>query len=402
MNRSSHAEKKKKLSRTQIADRFLCRPVFGIPFFFAVLSLIFFLSFGGIGNAIERVLYALLLRYGDAAAIAMIRLGVSDLAVRYLIDGIYGAFASAVAFLPQTVIFFLLIRALDDCGYLSRAIFVTDRFFRVFGLSGKAVIPLILGYGCAVSSVCVCDCENEHENAVLCALPFIPCNARLPVLLFLADSFFPNGKILFAVFILALSLALVFLSLVTASCRKQIRRLPSIPLPKYRLPEPRRLIREITDKSREYIIRALFAVLLCSAVFSALAMLTPSLRPTEDVTQSVLYLTAERISVIFRPLGFGRGEMAAALIFGFFAKENMVCIFRLLTKNDLSSLLTPAAAVSFTAFSMFYAPCASLLLTVSRKGKTKRALTLLFRTFAVAYTLSLILHALFLIIWKHC
>ena len=351
---------------------------------------------------LERLLYAVLTRWGDAAALTLTRLGASDFAVRYLIDGVYEAFASAVAFLPQTVIFFLLIRALDDCGYLPRAVFVTDRFFRTFGLSGKAVIPLILGYGCAVSSVCACDHGSEEENAVLCALPFIPCNARLPVLLFLANSFFPDGGVLFSIFILALSLALVFLALATSKCRKrEPSPLPAL-LPKYRLPEPRRLIFEITEKSREYVMRAGIAVLLSGAVFSALAMLTPSFHPTEDATQSILYLTAEKTAVLLRPLGFGRGEMAAALIFGFFAKENMIGVFRLMSKNDLSSLISPAGAVSFTAFSMFYAPCASLLFAAARKGKTKRALRLFFRTLAVAYTLSLVLHSLFLIIWKNC
>lgn len=400
MNRSKHTEKRSPPSPSQVADRLLCRPVFGIPFFFAVLSLVFFLSFGGVGNMLERLLYAVLSRWGDAAALTLTRLGATDFAVRYLIDGVYEAFASAVAFLPQTVIFFLLIRALDDCGYLPRAVFVTDRFFRLFGLSGKAVIPLILGYGCAVSSVCACDHGSEEEDAVLCALPFIPCNARLPVLLFLADSFFPDGRVLFSVFILALSLALVFLALAASKCRKPSPL--SALLPKYRLPEPRRLIFEITEKSREYVVRAGIAVLLSGAVFSALAMLTPSFHPTEDVTQSILYLTAEKTAVLLRPLGFGRGEMAAALIFGFFAKENMIGVFRLMSKNDLSSLISPAGAVSFTAFSMFYAPCASLLFAAARKGKTKRALRLFFRTLAVAYTLSLVLYSLFLIIWKNC
>ncbi len=401
MQRSEYGTKKNPPSLSQYVDRFLCRPVFGMPFFFAVLSIVFFLSFGGIGKALERILYAVLSQWGDIASLALTRLGASELAVRYLIDGIYEAFASAAAFLPQTVIFFLLIRALDDCGYLSRAVFVTDRFFRAFGLSGKAVLPLILGYGCAVSSVCVCDCDSE-ENVVLRALPFVPCNARLPVLLFLADSFFPDGKILFSLFILSLSLALVFLALVTAPRHKCAAPPLVLSLPEYRLPNPRRLISEITEKSREYIVRAGIAVLLSASIFSLLAMMTPSLCPTENAAESILYLAAEKIAVIFRPLGFGRGEMAAALIFGFFAKENMIGVFRLLTKNDLSTLVTPAGAVSFTAFSMFYAPCAPLLLTITRKGKSRQARKLLFRTFAVAYTLSLILHALFLVVWKNC
>lgn len=384
------------------ADRLLCRPAFGIPFFFAVLFIVFHLSFYGIGETLSRFLESGLFRLGENAADALRRCGASDLTVRYLIKGVYTSLASAIAFFPQTVIFFLLIRALNDCGYLSRVVFVTDRFFRMFGLSGRAVVPLLLGYGCAVSSVCICDSESSEGSAVICALPFIPCNARLTVLLFLADSFFPKQKAIFAVSVFALSFILIFLSFLMTSHRKKNPPPPITELPEYRLPNPRMLLEETANTAREYFIRAGTAVGLCSAVFSALAMLMPSLKPTQEFSKSLLYGFAARIAPIFRPLGFDDVSAVCALIFGFFAKENMIGIFPISAPVELSALFSTAGAAAFTVFSMFYTPCASLLFAVAQKSGIREATKLFFHTFTIAYTVSLILYTILHIFWMDC
>ncbi len=378
-------------SLTDLADRLLCRPAFGIFFFFAVMSLVFFLSFRGIGGLLSDVLEAVLIRWGNTASLVLLRLGVSPLAVRYLTGGIYTAIASAIAFLPQTVVFFVLIRALDDCGYLSRAVFATDRFFRIFGLSGKAVIPLLLGYGCAATSVSVCD---SKQGAVIRALPLVPCSARLPVILFLADTFFPTCRTPIAVLILALSFVLVFLSLLLSHGRKDESHALITELPSFRFPRRKTLAEEISEKSREYLSRAGTAVLVSCAVFTALAMLTPDLRLTENVSQSILYAIFGKISAIFRPLGFDRPEMTAALFFGFFAKENIITVLEVMTNHDLHTLLTPPAAIAFTAFSSFYAPCIFLFSSAIERSGRKSAYQLLLRSFCIAYALSLLLYTL--------
>lgn len=391
-----------RLSPTDMADLLLCRPVFGIPFFLAVLSLVFFLSFCGTAQALADRLLSVLLRWGDAASDTLCEIGVSALVVRYLIGGVYTAVASALAFLPQTLIFFTLMCALDGSGYLARAVFATDRFFHIFGLSGNAVIPLILGYGCAVSSARACSDEPRERKAVLRALPLIPCSARLPVLLFLADAFFPTDKVLFCIFILFLSFVLVFFSLLVSSGGSADAPMLIKELPPFRFPDVRVLLREAAAIAREYLIRAATAVFLCCTVFSGLALLTPRLQPIADGTQSLLYLLAEQLSPVFRPLGFDRPEMTAALIFGFFAKENIVCVLRLLAENDLSSMLSPAGAAAFTAFSVFYTPCAFLTCACAEIEGKRRAVTLLFHSFALAYALSLILYTLLHILVTHC
>ena len=388
------------LSRTDAVDRLLFRPLIGIPFFFAVMSLVFFLSFRGIGGRLSDALEAVFLRWGTAISEALLRRGVSALAVRFAVGGIYTAVTSAAAFLPQTAVFFLFIKALDDCGYLARAVFVTDRFFRIFGLSGSAVIPFLLGYGCAVSAVPVSGSEKS-EQAVLRALPFVPCNARLPVILFLADSFFPAHKTLAALLILALSFLLILLTLLLSPDKKDAPSL-IVGLPSYRVPRPRVLVREAAEKSKEYLSRAMTAVLLSCAVFSALAMLTPDLRPTENVRQSVLFAVSEKIAVIFRPLGFDQPEAAAALCFGFFAKENIIGVLGIMTKSSLRELLSPSAALSFTAFCAFYTPCVFLLAAVRKKAGRRSAILLFLRTLSLAYALSLVLYAFHRVIAVYC
>lgn len=384
------------------ADGILCRPLFGIPFFFAVLALVFFLSFSGPGAAVSRFSEAILLRYDGIISEFLLHLGVSDFTVRYLIGGVYAALVSAISFLPQTAVFFLFIRALDDCGYLARAEFVTDRFFRIFGLSGRAVIPILLGYGCAVSSVCACEKGSSEGNAVIGALPFIPCSARLPVLLFLADSFFPEYKVVFSVSVFILSYVLIFLSLlIEAGGRGEVSAEIEV-LPEYRFPDIRGLWDGLVSISRGYLIRACTAVGLCSIVFSGLAMLTPALGPAWEMDQSLLYGIGASLSPLFRPLGFGCAQASVALIFGFFAKENMISVFLLPTAQDLPSILSPAAAISFTVFSMFYAPCASLLFAVGQRSGIRASLKLFFRTFFIAYSFSLVLYTLSHIIETHC
>ena len=382
-------KKQDHFSLTDTIDRLLCRPAFGIPFFFAVLSLVFFLSFRGLGGTLSTLLESALFRWCTRASHSLLYFGVSEYAVRYLIDGICTAIASALAFLPQTVVFFVLIRALDDCGYLARAIFVTDRFFRTFGLSGNAVIPLLLGYGCAASSVSVCTSEPKERNAVIRVLPFVPCSARLPVILFLADSFFPKHKTLVFLLIFALSFVLIFFSFLLSSDRKE--KVPSLitALPDYRLPSPKALLAEATCKSREYLFRTVTAVLISCAAFSALAMLTPSLSPTEDPSQSLLYAVCDKISPVFGPLGFDCPEMTAALIFGFFAKENIIGVLGTMAKCAPVTVISPPSAAAFTVFSTFYAPCIFLFSAEVKRSGTAKALRFLWQNLLMAYAIAL-------------
>lgn len=383
-------KKQKRLSPTDTLDRLLFRPIFGIPFFFAVLSLVVFLSFYGIGGRLADVLETILFQIGESSARKFLQLGVSAFAVHYLIDGIYAAIASAIAFLPQTLIFFLLVRVLDECAYLPRAILATDRFFRRFGLSGNAVIPLMLGCGCGASSVSVCP-GHPDQNAVIRALPFVPCNARLPVILFLADSFFPTRKTFAVILIFALSFVLITLSLLFSAQSKSGDSPLITELPNFRLPRLRILKKEVKERSIEYLERAGTAVFFSSAVFSLLAMLTPSLHPTEHISQSILYAGAVKAVAIFRPLGFDRPEAAAALFFGFFAKENIISVLGIMAQDDLYTLITPHAAIAFTAFCAFYTPCVFLLSAEAKRSGISKAMILFFRTFAVAYLLSFIL-----------
>lgn len=380
-------------------DRLLCRPALGLPFFFFVMSAVFYLSFSGLGEFLSIGTERFLLRTGGGAERALRAFGVADWFIRYLIDGVYRAVASTVAFLPQTAIFFFLLEGLRDCGYLARAVFVADRFFRSFGLSGNAVIPLAVSCGCAVPTVTDPSVEREERERLIRAVPFVPCSARLPVLLYLTDAFFPKSRTLLCVFFLCLVFVLVFLSFAASRTEECAAVDLIVCLPRYRAPRLRVLACEVLQKCREYLIRAGTVVLFCAAVFSALAFLTPSLRIAESGRESLLYALSERIAPVFRPLGFGKGETAAALLLGFFAKENIVYGLGLFSDCDLVALLPPPSALSFTAFAMFYAPCVSLFWAVKREYGFSRALVLLLRTFFAAYLTSLVLYTLSYIVF---
>ncbi len=366
-------------------DALICRPSIGIPLFFLVIALVFFLTFSSLGAWFSSMLESIFSSASSYLKGFLEGIGTDELLTRLLTEGIWKGVSAVLSFIPQTVILFFLLAWLEDSGYLARAAFVMDPLMRRFGVSGRAIIPMLIGFGCTVPAVmsAVTLDETEKERTVM-ALPFVPCSARLPVIFMIAGLCFPNHAALTAMLLYLISFAAVFLSLLLA--KKEEKPLPPLimELPKYRLPRLVSLLREVKMKLRDFLLRAGTVVFLSCLAVDLLAMLTPALRPAAHAEESILSLVGGAVAPLFAPLGFGDGRLISALAAGFFAKESIVSTSEILIPEGITSLLTKAEALSFGVFSLLYLPCAASVSAIRKELGAKKTVFLLLRTLAIA------------------
>ena len=365
-------------------DFFLCRPIIGIPLFFLVMYAVFSLSFSRAGAWLTGIMEAFFFHLTEMLQNILLQAGAEEKLVSFLI-GVCRNTASVLSFLPQTAIFFFLLKGIEDCGYMARAVFAMDTFFSRFGLSGNAAIPAIIGCGCSVSAISASEKLDPRERKhLIFSVPFLICNARLPVLFFLAESFFPEHKALAAWFFYALSVFTFFISSLISSKGKSAPPL-IVRLTDYKIPSPCVLFREAKEKSKEFLNRTATVFFLCSVGIHLIDWIFPQFFIAEE---------ENLFSWIFSPLGFGKPPFTTALFTGFFAKENLMFILEMFAKKELVSLLEFPARVSFTAFSMLYLPCFSAVCSVFREMGMKKALFFALRSFLFAYIESFSLYTL--------
>ncbi len=370
-------------------DAIICRPLIGIPLFFAVMSLVFFLTFSSLGAMGSAYLEMIFTELAAALRTFLLNLGINDFICRFLTDGVWMGVASVLAFIPQTAVLFFLLAFLKDSGYLARAALVTDRLVRHFGLSGRALIPILLGFGCTVPAIMSTNTPDQQEKeAILMSLPFIPCNARFPVIVLISSSFFPKHTALFATALYFLCIITTFLSSLLYRRKNQVLTPLVMELPKYQLPRPKVLFDEVKQKLCDFLIRAGTVVFLSCVIVDLMAMLTPTFQPAASGQESILAHLGNQIAPLFVPFGFSDGRLIAALAAGFFAKESIVSTIRILIPEGLPSILSPANAVSFAVFSLLYVPCAASLSTLRREMGWKKAAFCFLRTFLFALIIS--------------
>ncbi len=388
----------KKPSFSDRLDRMICRPFVGLPLFLAVVFLVFLLTFSSVGGYLTEQLEKLFSYLGGSLYELLARLGVSEGIRHFLTDGIFSGVAAVLSFMPQTAILFLLLALLEDSGYMARAAFVMDSTLRPFGLSGKAFIPMLIGFGCtvpAVLSTTTLD-EKEKETAIF-SLPFIPCSARFPIFAMLISTFFEKYAALaaFSIYLLGI-LAAVFSAFLHSRSKSGCPAPPlTIELPKYRMPRIRNLMREVGAKLKDFLIRAGTIVFLSCVVISILSSLSPDLTPAENGEDSILAAFGRLFSAPFALLGFGDGRILSALAAGFFAKESIVSTIEILIPQGLSSVLSPAGAASLAVFSLLYTPCAATLSAIRKELGGRKALYTLFRCLLFAFAASFLVYTIF-------
>lgn len=366
--------------KTAHVDAVLTHPTAGLPIFLVIMLALFWTVFGAPGAKLTEwsEWVVALVQLGLDNALAAV--GASDWITSLVVDGIVGGVGSVLVFVPQFVLLFLGIGLLEDSGYMARAAFVMDRHMRRFGLSGKAFIPMMVGFGCNVPAIMATralSSERERRLTVL-LLPFMSCGARMPVYALLAAAFFGPwaGIVIFALYALG-----IFVATGTGwLLRRTLLKGPPPPfimeLPPYRMPLPANLAGNLRERVADYVRRAGTIIFAAAVLVWFLQSFTPGLVLTENPGDSLFAGLGKALSVLFAPLGLGDWRITVALLTGIAAKEAVVSTLGVLFATGegvgaltqaLSTILTPASALAMMVFVLLYVPCTATIAAMKRE-----------------------------------
>lgn len=403
------ARKQGEKTWTDRIDAIATHKFWAFPVFLAMLLIMFWFTFGPVGSTLSNLLAAVI-EQGLEPVIrtGLTQAGAAPWAVSLVCDGVIVGVGGVVTFLPMIAILFLFLSILEDSGYMSRAAFVMDRTLRHFGLSGKAFIPLLMGFGCTVPAVMGArTMENEKDRRMTIMLvPFMSCSARLPIYGLLVSAFFPayRAPIVISLYLIGICLAILSGLILKRFVFKKGVAPFLLELPPYRMPTLRNVGIHVWEKIKDFLIRAATLILAMSVVLWLLQSFTLHGQYTTDVSVSALSAIGSLLAPLFTPCGFGVWQAAVALLTGLIAKEAVVSSMSLfygfsLTASGatvalaLSGTFTPVAAYAFLVFCALYTPCVASIATIRREmGSMRWTLACLGWQLGMAYLASLLVY----------
>ena len=396
-------------------DAILTHPIVGLPIFALVMFLVFDISQSTLGPWIADTLVGWIEVF--QGTVGELMASANPLLYALLVDGMIGGVGAVIGFLPLVMVMYFLIALLEDCGYMARATVVLDPIFKKVGLSGKSVIPMVIGTGCAIPGVMACrTIRNERERRATAMLaPFMPCGAKLPVIALFAGAFFEDagwvGTLMYFVGIALIFLGALLVNRITGRGRRKSYFI--IELPEYKFPSLKRAFLSMCSRGWSYIVKAGTIILLCNTVVQIMQAFTWSFALAETAEESILASIASPVSILLIPIGAGAWQLAAAAVTGMIAKENVVgtlavCYVGLNNLIDTEELalmegagaevagifaLTKAAALAYLMFNLFTPPCfAALGAMNSEMGSRKWFWGGVGLQFATGYTLSYVVY----------
>ena len=385
----------KETIRSRRIDKVLTGKLTAIPAFLAIMILVFLLTFNVIGAWLQGLLEKGVDLLTEAADSALVKLGINDTIHSLVIDGIFAGVGSVLSFLPVIVTLFFFLSLLEDSGYIARVAFVMDKLLRKIGLSGRSIVPLLIGFGCtvpAVMSTRTLPSERDRKMTILLT-PFVSCTAKLPIYAFFVSAFFPKrgGLIMAGLYILG-----ILMGIVTALLyRKTIFRGEAVPfvmeLPNYRMPGFRNVIQLLWEKAKDFLQRAFSVILIATVVVWFMQNFSFDFNMVKDSEDSILACIAGLFEPVFRPVGLGDWRIITSLITGFMAKESVVSTLEVLFGGNVGAALTTAGAASLLVFSLLYTPCVAAIASVKRELGKKWALTMVFFQCTVAWAAALVI-----------
>ncbi|MDO5335426.1 MAG: ferrous iron transport protein B [Coriobacteriia bacterium] len=388
--------------RSVAVDKILTGRFTGIPCFFAIMAAVFVLTFGPVGGTLSDLVSAgvdIALESLDAGLAAW---GMNPVAASLFVDGIGAGVGAVIGFLPTIATLFFFLSILEDSGYMARVAFVMDRAMRKIGLSGRSIVPLLMGFGCSVPSIMATrTLSSERDRKMTTMLvPFMSCSAKLPIYSLLVAAFFPRE--LQPIVMIGLYAFGVLVGIAFAAVLKKLRlRGKPVPfvmeLPNYRLPAPKSVGRLVWDKSKGFIKKAFTVVLAACVIIWFLQTFDVRLNVVDDVDSSLLAMIGGVIAPLFAPLGYGDWRCATALMTGFMAKESVVSTLTQVMGPgvDLTMLFTPTSAVAFLVFVLLYTPCVAAIATVrSEQGGARAAVEMVLLQCSVAWVVSYFTYAI--------
>lgn len=393
------AESKERI-RSRRIDAVLTGKYTAIPTFILIMGAVFFLTF----NVIGAVLQNLLGKGIDYLTAQMDQLltawSVNPVLHSLVIDGIFKGVGSVLSFLPIIVVLFLFLSLLEDSGYMARVAFVMDKPLRKIGLSGRSIVPMLVGFGCTVPGIMASrtlPSERDRKMTILLT-PFMSCSAKLPIYAFFAAAFFPKFKALVMVGLYVVGILTGIL--VALIIRKTLFKGEAVPfvmeLPNYRMPALKNVLQLLWEKAKDFLQRAFTVIFVATIVIWFLQSFDLHFNLTADSQNSILAVVAGLIAPVFAPLGFGDWRISTALISGFMAKESVVSTLSVLTgsMDVIHKILTPASALSLLIFCLLYTPCVAAVSSVKRELGSKWALVVVVGQCVVAWIMAALVYAI--------
>ena len=358
--------------RSQQLDRFLTGKYTAIPIFIAIMALVFFLTFAVIGAWLQEVLAAGIGWITGVVDAALASAHVNSALHGLIIKGVFEGVGSVLSFLPIIVTLFLFLSLLEDSGYIARVAFFMDKLLRRIGLSGRSIVPMLIGFGCtvpAVMSTRTLPSERDRKMTILLT-PFMSCTAKLPIYAFFVSAFFPafGWVVMTGLYLLGILLGI----LVALLFKNTLFRGEAVPfvmeLPNYRLPSPRNVLQLLWEKAKDFLQRAFSVILIATIVVWFLKSFDLHFNFVSDSQTSILALISGWLAPLLKPIGLGDWRICTSLISGFMAKESVVIVMGVLFQTTgLSTILTPLSAASMLVFSLLYTPCVAAIAAIRRE-----------------------------------
>ena len=377
--------------RSVQADKILTGKYTAIPIFIGVMFLIFFLTFHVIGAFLSDLLALGIDKLTALTDAALTAYGLNPVVLSLIIDGIFEGVGSVLSFLPVIVTLFFFLSILEDTGYMARVAFVMDKLLRRIGLSGKSIVPMLIGFGCTVPAVMATrTLPSERDRTMTILLtPFMSCSAKIPIYGFFSAAFFPQhaALVMIALYVFGILMG-ILAALVLEKTAFRGRPVPFVmELPNYRLPSVKSVALLLWEKAKDFLERAFTVIFLATIVIWFLQSFDTRLNVVESSADSLLAMIGQFLAPVFAPLGFADWRCATALISGFIAKESVVSTLEiLLGTSALSALFTTKSAVSFLVFTLLYTPCVAAIAAIRREvGSPVRAGIIALSQCCVAY-----------------
>lgn len=386
--------------RSERIDRILTGKYTAIPCFILIMLLVFYLTFNVIGLALQNLLAFGIDKLSELVDAGLTAAHVNAALHSLIIDGIFNGVGSVLSFLPIVVVLFFFLSLMEDSGYIARVAFFMDKLLRKIGLSGRSIVPLLIGFGCSVPAVMSTRTlpSRRDRRMTILLVPFMSCSAKLPLYSFFVAAFFPGkgGLIMTGLYFLGIVLSI----LVALVMKRTIFKGEAVPfvmeLPNYRMPSPKNVGQLLWEKSKDFIQKAFSVILIATMVVWFLQSFDTHFNFVTDSSTSMMAVVASAIAPIFRPLDMGDWRIVTALISGFMAKESLVSTMQILYGTAIATAITPLTAATMLVFCLLYTPCVAAIASIRRELGGRWALGVVVFQCVFAWFIAFLAHAIFL------
>ncbi|MGN0739702.1 MAG: ferrous iron transport protein B [Treponema sp.] len=382
--------------RSEKIDRVLTGKWTAIPCFIGIMGLVFYLTFNVIGSFLQELLENGINALTSLVDVWLTSAGVNSVIHSLVIDGIFSGVGSVLSFLPIVVTLFFFLSLMEDSGYIARVAFFMDKLLRKTGLSGRSIVPMLIGFGCtvpAVMSTRTLPSSRDRKMTILLT-PFMSCTAKLPIYAFFVNAFFPKHGALIMIGLYLLGIVTGIL--ITLLFKNTLFKGEAVPfvmeLPNYRIPGAKNVAQLLWEKAKDFLTRAFSVILLATMVVWFLQTFDFHLNIVEDSSNSILAHIAGLIAPVLKPVGLGDWRIVTSLISGVMAKESVVSTMEILFADGITSALTTSGAASMLVFSLMYTPCIAAIASIKRELGRKWAVAVVFWQCFVAWIAALAVH----------